>query len=473
MLITVISFIILKKNKKYRELKMNKSIVIIGVAIAFLLSGCSSTSNIVEEQKVATQRNDLFNAAQNAVKKLTERLKRAEKDNLIYFANDLYKDVLDEMKDVNSEFDGIRFSPQDIDQGKSNKIQTYILKTNNLLNQAYLVKATSEKVLVETNTQMKRLNKLSIKNHYPRSYKQITKKIDNMVDDIADGDLEDAQNDQAELLLELYALEVKVVKKIELASLINSITAFKKSRAERLAPISLQKAIATKEAAEGTINSNPRAVLAIKDAVSKAAFEIAHVEHIILEIKKLSSLNNKQYERYILENENMLAKVYSALDMIDQRNKPITEQVDSTQRQASDVQKKYSQKLIELADLSKTLIQKEQIIKELEQKLVNANELEQQIITRKLTSHAENLKEQNAQSLLELEHKKTLLDNERKLLNANKKLSVAQNKILQLNNELQAIEKIKKVANAPQPKVIDVPTLKTKVLEIVPAKTKT
>ena len=119
------------------------------------------------------------------------------------------------------------------------------------------------------------------------------------------------------------------------------------------------------------------------------------------------------------------------------------------------------------------LIQKEQIIKELEQKLVNANELEQQIITRKLTSHAENLKEQNAQSLLELEHKKTLLDNERKLLNANKKLSIAQNKILQLNNELQAIEKIKKVANAPQPKVIDVPTLKTKVLEIVPAKTKT
>lgn len=367
---------------------MKNLAIIVLTSLSLTLVGCGATKNVAEQQKEANERNQLFIQSKASVDKLTERFAQAKADNLGYYAKSLYKDALDEMEDVNDEFDDIRFSPQKTTKSIAAEIQSYVAKTNSYLDQAYLIKKSVDTVLAETTEQMNRLKAINANKYYPKSFAKYTKQIDGMVKDIADGDVKDAQADQAKLLPLLYALEGKTVKHVKLTPLqkrLNGIAKFK-----RTAPISYQKAVATLQSAEAVITANPRATAEIDVAVEKVKLEIDHVNHIVMEIKSLAAVKSKNRETYILILENKINDAAQALELNDLRALSINEQFNALRDQGQILISEKVQNQEQLATLTSQLEAKDQLInanskdgkavmKKLDEKLVYIGQLEQKI----------------------------------------------------------------------------------------------
>lgn len=309
-----------------------KQLQLISLVVLFAaLAGCSSTS---PEEKLAKQQqqNKIFSArvseSEALMEKLTARVNQAKNDNLNYYSPKRLEDALEAYADAKKDFDEIVVDKTEATKSQVADIKENVFEANKELDAAYVVKTNAESILVESfdiRLALKALKAPSLK-QFARSYKRLSDDIDDIVEDIADGDLEDARADNGKLLPKLRALEVDVVQYVELSSVRARAASLKKQRASRYVPNAYQKALSALRIAESTIAANARDKAKIAEVVTQSTFELDRASNLLQAVQELSKIKSNARESYITRFENQLLSISKALADKDLRNKTLAQQ---------------------------------------------------------------------------------------------------------------------------------------------------
>lgn len=393
--------------------------LVVTLTLMSVLAACSSTS---PEEKLAKQeaRSELLNSrvssSQALVSKLEERLTQANSEDLKYFAPDELKKANEEYKDAKEDLDEIVVDKTEATKSHVGDISEAVFDANTALDAAYVIKKNAELILVDSfdiRNQLLSLNANTIK-QFARSYKSLSDDIDDIVEDIADGDLEDARSDNAKLLPKLRGLEISVVKYIELDNAERQLAALKKARANRYAPNAHQQALSAVRIAESTIAADPRATDKIKEAVAAADFELAHTRHMLQAVQELSKVKSSMREGYVTRFETQLLKISQVLGDADFRNLAIAEQAKKITELAAVQKQKLEQLKTSAAssneEASQLVAAAQSQVAELEQTIANKdNQVQSQVeantvLTTKISAlETANLESQKKALILEKE----------------------------------------------------------------------
>lgn len=306
-----------------------------------LITACSSTSEqrIAKQELVNQQQNALVTRAETLVFALKERLTKAKQDKLDYFASKQMENAREEYSDAMDDFDDISIDKTEASEKVVGRIAEAAQQSNMAIDAAYRIKENTQTILAESfsiQTRLQELGAPSIKS-FSRAYRSISETIDDIVEEVADGDLEDAREENAELLPKLRALEVNVVKHIELKEVRSRFNALKKARAERYIPNSNNLVLATLRAAEATIASDPRNQMQIAQAVAKVKFQAQHARHLLQAVQELSKLETKDAEPYLSKYENQLHNIALSAGLSDVRNLSLQAQFETINTQVSNI----------------------------------------------------------------------------------------------------------------------------------------
>lgn len=299
------------------------------LVLTLILTGCQSTPKLVEQQQAQAEATEHYLSAQSHLEKLEQRFAELDAAHLSRFAPEQVQKAREALAEARGEFDDIRYTPAEADEGDVEDILLAVNQANTALDSANLIRETAEKELAPTLEMMRVLQQLEAASYYSREMKRAESALEDMLEDVADGDLEDARQEQAELLLLLQALEVKTVEKRELSPLVTELEQMKRNRMAKVVPISFQGAVASLEMAKSVIAADPRNAIAIDQAVTKAAFEIDHSRHIAQQVTHLRAMDSDDFEAFVLRAEGRLHKIALALDGMDRRNLAQDDQTDS------------------------------------------------------------------------------------------------------------------------------------------------
>lgn len=426
------------------------------VILLATISGCSSTADdIVEQEKNTALLNSRFTQSESKIVALTKRFEQAKADNLGYYAPDDYEEALGNYRQAKEEFDDILADRTEATQHKTDEISDLVLESTRALDSANQTKENVETIMVESFDIKAQLQKLHASKLQPKTYDDLMSDIDDIVEDIADGDLEDARADNAKLLPKLRAFEVRIVKMVELESAVNSLKQLQKAGSHRTTAISYQKSVSAIRAAESIIALNARDKSTIRKAVKSAEFEVNHTKHIFAAVKTLSAMSRSQYEGYLLTTENQLLGVSKALADADYRNKSIAEQAAKITDIANATQLKIKQQRTDIDALQASISAGN---KEGAALLATAKQeklsLEQQIMAQKQSIEAlQDTITSNQNSMLNLQ--KTNFEKDQQLLKLEReKLSLES----QVSKLVAQVDALGKPENAAKPRISD-PTI--------------
>lgn len=387
------------------------------ILLTILLAGCSSTSEekIAKQEQINQLQNERVSEAEKLMSTLQQRLSQAKLDKLDYFAPEQLEQAQDDYQEALEDFDDIAIDKAQASNDKVGDIAEAVQKSNMALDAAYRIKLNTETIMAESfdiRERIKQLNAPTIK-QFTKAYRSISEDIDDIVEDIADGDLEDAREDNAELLPKLRALEVSVVKHIELRQARISLAALKKARAERYIPNMHKLALAKLRAAESTIANAPRDQQQIQQAVTSLTFELDHARHVLQAVQEVSKIKQKTAERYITIFENQLHKVNLSAGGKDMRNLSFNEQFAKLNSLVASLKSKVDQ-------LENSAQKEASMVSEQLQLANNKTSALEQLA---LTSQAQLKQQQQVNSQLQLKVLKleqSLIDKEQQLLDSKK-----------------------------------------------------
>jgi len=306
---------------------MNKLTLCSTLVLTALLTGCQSTSEkIAEQEQRAKVQNTRFSESETKVKAFQARLEQAKQDELTYFAPDHLEEAIDSFNDAKEDYDEMLADRSEATKSKSNRILENLQEANGHLDRAYQTKQNAQTILVESFDIRNQLNKLNASSLLPKPYRTLSRDIDEIVEDIADGDLEDARADNAKLLPKLRAFEVRIVKLIELKTVRAKAETLRKAKAKRTVPATHQQALSALANAESTITADPRNQEAISEAVKQANFQMDRASHMLQSVQELGGIKRANRETYLLGYETQLFNIAKELTETDLRNMPLKQQ---------------------------------------------------------------------------------------------------------------------------------------------------
>jgi len=326
------------------------------LVLTALLAGCQSTSEkIAEQEQRAKIQNTRFTESEVQIKALQARLDQAKQDKLAYFAPDVLEEAQDSYKDAKKDFDAMLADRSEATKSKTERIMEDIHEANRHLDAAYLAKKNAETILAESFDIRNQLQKLEANKLLPKAYRSLSKDIDDIVEDIADGDLDDAREDNGKLLPKLRAFEVRIVKMVELKTVRTKSEQLKKSGAKRAAPATYQQALSALANAESTITADPRNKENIAEAVGQAEFQLDRANHMLQAVKELAGIKRSNRETYLLGQESQLFNIAQELANKDLRNLPIKQQAKELLKLAQDKNNQISEIAAQLATLEQSM----------------------------------------------------------------------------------------------------------------------
>ena len=190
------------------------------------------------------------------------------------------------------------------------------------------LKENADTILADSIDQMEYLDSIEAETHFKQNYRSVRSDYVALFAYVADKDLDDAQNKQAAFLNTAKKLEIKVILKINIEPLEESVALLKKNGINKLAPVSFNKTNAELVLATSEVENNPRNEEVIKKMTDKVKFEIDHTTQVANEVKRLRSTSNLKFEAVALEIENRLLDISKAINDSDFRNKPVRVQAD-------------------------------------------------------------------------------------------------------------------------------------------------
>ncbi|WP_028025440.1 hypothetical protein [Enterovibrio calviensis] len=325
----------------------NLTLSALAIALAMSVTACQSTS---EPAQIASETNGSSQQSTNTLEiyekaksDYAEWLSKMEESQALrLYSADAVDDLFDaweEAVDVYSDFDA---DPEKAVESYSmfssgtyaETFEKRLGEVAALHAELLILKQTADNLLAEAITEMAYLDSINADEVFSSRYKRIAKEYRSLFEYVADNDLDDAQVKQIRFLENAKSLEIAVVLKRNIEPLQKELALLRQEGFKTIAPISYAKANASLDQAEATVSADPRAVDVIEQAVFLVNFEIDHLQHIGLEVKRFKGVSNGKFEPLILALENQIHRISQALDKQDLRDKPIKQQTDLLAGQA-------------------------------------------------------------------------------------------------------------------------------------------
>ncbi len=323
------------------------------LALATSLIGCASTSSDESQQTITTNvQLELFDELKT---KLDAAVKHHSDEELKWFAAKAYTSMTEALKEARETYSEFEHDPKKINDSSLFSSQTYgqeMLEALNVFEMAHKsAEDTRQRVLTVMAVAFENreyLNKANAATVFPNDFKRVERQLKQVVDHVANN----AEIDNEKLVsLEKsqHQLEAKAVTKHYLGQ---SELLYKKQKQQRYAndaPLVMARSEAALVKAKAFIKGSPRQHDEIQVRADAVEFALQRADKIVMQVRELKALPEKQYERYILNLEQALHGIAVASAAGDFRNETLKDHAKSIERAMASSQQNDQQKWQSLA----------------------------------------------------------------------------------------------------------------------------
>lgn len=310
------------------------------VAAVSLLSACASSELATSQIESAAQKqaSEANITPAQAIVNARAAIAKADSDGLPYFTPLHFTDAqqslekIEKLQKDKSNDDGV---------DKSLVIITEAFKTQELINNAYKVKATIEVTLVESLNHQKVLDDLGSKMAFPKAYNNIKDDFIDLFKLIEKNKVEEARKEQVDLLSDMVELEVDTLVKTYVTPASFILDKAEDNDADDYAEKTFEQAEVAIERAKEFIANSYRQRQEVKVIGNEAVIAAKRALNIGEQSKSMLELDEEEAELKALEVEALMAIIIQGISAEDLRGLTLREQ---------------AQKLAELARLQKNKI---------------------------------------------------------------------------------------------------------------------
>ena len=317
-----------------------KRLTIVATGVLFAISGCQSTQQAPREIQTNKQEQkevsafDAYEQSKSNYEKWLLTLKKA-KDLQIYSPG-LYDDLLSSWDKAVEIYDVIAVDPAKAKESYSffssatysdefaKRLSEVVEQHSSIMK----IKEQADLILSDARSQMHYLEQINAVSFLADNYHTLEHDYRKLFEYVEDNEIAQAKSEQVLFLSNAKALEVKVVLAKYIAPLEKELRNFARTGFNKLAAVSYAKAKVEISSAKNVVTANTRNLQVIKQAVSTAEFELAHVHNVGNEVKQLAAVTGDKFEPIVLEYERKLLSVSKALNGADYRDLPMHEQTE-------------------------------------------------------------------------------------------------------------------------------------------------
>lgn len=312
-------------------MKQQLKIAAITAVISLTLAGCASNpdsaANLAADAKYSQtiiQINELKQAIDNADKSLA----KGTENELPWFATQDIEEAKKALAEAKENYSKFEFDPSKASTSTSFFGSTTYLEAANTaiktfsehMTNAVNLKTKAQSTLPEAFDYRAQLKTLNAKQYFPGAAQELEDNLKKLVDQIANNKAQSAVSAQPALVAKMRALEVKTVTAIYLTDAKNALDKLMKTDATQHAPKSLSQAMTALTAATAFAATQPRAIDDIKRQGENVMFAVNRAKQIAQAVKKLKTIQPKDYEDYIVGYEKVLLSISNALNADDRRD---------------------------------------------------------------------------------------------------------------------------------------------------------
>lgn len=295
------------------------------------LIGCASTSSGTPTAAEIAANLEAFDQIQQRMQSAIDA--DANKEDLAWYASAEYSKAakaLAEAKEYYAKFsnDPAKMTDSGIFDKTTNGeyAEQALAKFERAYQAALSIKENVRTVMATAFENRDVLAGLNASEHYNAENSALKSQFKQVVDLIAVGKAENAAKPLADLEAAQHKLEVKLVTKLFLTPANQELARQKKAKYNLFAPMTLARAEASVQAVRTFIGAEPRNKEEIQNLAAKAEFNLQRSEQITKEVKRLKSLEAKDYESYVLDQEARLHDLGQTVGSEDYRNLNFVEQ---------------------------------------------------------------------------------------------------------------------------------------------------
>ncbi len=310
-----------------REQKYQTGKFIFGGLLSLLLVSCGTdlgkTIKISDAQ--LTKYSTL--SAADAMAALEKRIQNAKKDDMPFLAPNYFREASDILSDTQKS---VGKKPKD-------ELINDLAKADAILDKGQTMMAIVKSRLTNELALKSQMDKDHVATVFPKEYEKTLSELSSLIEKV---ELEKGGNldkDKIELLKTMQALDIRAIQYTALheSEVINEET--KSNDGAELAPVTLAVALRVYLDAQNRIAQTPHDEKLVQLAGADALFAANHARYVSRRVLALQNKLKKSVELIVLEEENRLLGISTALGYNDLRNRPIEKQAEEIAHVAGEV----------------------------------------------------------------------------------------------------------------------------------------
>ena len=309
-----------------------------------MLSGCSTRSALMEQQvQEQTSAQELIQKVTQALEATETRLAKAQSSDVGTYSPSQLASAESSLREARRYAERLQDDPDLVNQSMSlffgetmgDKTLALISKANDALTQAEENKQQADAIFTTVNDNFVWLKKFQAPTYFPYEYQDLQRAQEQMVEYVANGELDEAQRRLPRFLSEQRALEIVSAQRFYLHDLGLRIARESGTDIERYAPISYSGAQGALNKAKAVIAQNPRDENSILAAKKNAEFSIEVAQAVATDMQRLTSMERQNMERWLILVTAKLNEMGQAVGAQDVRNKELVQQLELLAQAAS------------------------------------------------------------------------------------------------------------------------------------------
>ncbi len=271
--------------------------------IPFLSAGCLSQKIVNTgdlDAASARQAANTTQTPQQVCETASMAVSTANKEELYFFAplhleqaSDALDDGLDQIKNKETQAEGVK----------------KCFKVGKLIEDGLTIKTRVKASLSDSLAELAMLKKVDIEKRFSEDIQDSADDIVNLVKKIEAGKMNEAMQDQSELLKDMIDLEINIVTYNNLNPVEVMIEKADDINADNLAEKTFDKAVVELESAKKFIQSNYRDNDGVKKTSALAMRAAKHAFYIAQEVETLQELDSEKAEEKVLYFESLLERI--------------------------------------------------------------------------------------------------------------------------------------------------------------------
>ena len=338
---------------------MSKTLTLLLLAIAFILTACGSKPvNVIESTDTPNYSQQYLDSREYAIEQAEDQIRLAEEQQLPYYSPRrvlLAHEKVKMAQGATTDEEGILIANQ----------------VEDLLNKAQLNKTLAEEKLALLLTQRKGLEELHADKVHKARFLTVTQSLKTLIAKMEDKPELDITQDKQRIAKIMTALEVDTLLSTQLSNAEKFFKRATEEDAQSYAPTLYQKASLALKKARTKIRTQPQDRTSISALSEQARHAAQHTLYIAREAQGLGNLNQPDAEQMALRFEQLLHDIAQKMGLKDLRSISLQDQSLAIIQALESNQNRIRQQLEK--ELRSENQADKQKIEKLEQRLQDAN----------------------------------------------------------------------------------------------------